>query len=138
VAYIHKERTIAASPEEVWDALSDWGALHERLAPGFVTDTQLDGDDRLVTFFTGTVVRERLIARSDEERRLSWSIVDGPYAHHNGVARVDADEDGTARFIWEADLLPDALAEATGEMMERGMEAVKERFEGTRPGSEGA
>lgn len=138
MAYIHKERTIEASPEEVWGALSDWGALHERLAPGFVTDTRLDGDDRLVTFFTGTVVRERLVDKSDEDRRLSWSIVDGPYAHHNGVARVEAGADGTAHFVWDADLLPDSLAEATGEMMERGMEAIRQRFEGTGPGSEGA
>jgi hypothetical protein len=38
MASIHKERKIAASPDEVWAALRDWGALHERLVPGFVTD----------------------------------------------------------------------------------------------------
>jgi len=31
MASIHKERTIEASPEEVWAALRDWGVLHERL-----------------------------------------------------------------------------------------------------------
>ena len=39
MASICKERTIEATPEAVWGALRDWGALHERLVPGFVVDT---------------------------------------------------------------------------------------------------
>jgi len=130
MAFISKERTIDAKPEEVWEALRDWGALHERLVPGFVVDTQLDGMDRLVTFFNGAVARERLVDLSDESRRLAWSIVDGPYSHHNGVAQVHADGDGKTRFVWVADLLPDDLAQITGELMERGIETVKQTLEG--------
>lgn len=133
MASIHKERTIAASPDEVWAALRDWGALHERLVPGFVTDTQLDGDDRIVTFFNGAVARERLVDLDEDARRLVWSIVDGPYTHHNGAAQVFAGDDGTARFVWTADLLPDALAEITGELMERGIETVKQTLEAGAP-----
>src|SRR3954471_8406861 len=89
MASIPTETLIDARPDQVWDALSDWGALHERLVPGFVTDARLDGEgDRLVTFFDGTIVRERLIARDDGARRLVWSVVDGPYAHHNGAAEA--------------------------------------------------
>ena len=44
MASIHKEILIDASSDHVWDALRDFGALHTRLAPGFVTDTRLDGD----------------------------------------------------------------------------------------------
>jgi uncharacterized protein YndB with AHSA1/START domain len=124
MASIRKERSIAASPEDVWSALRDWGALHERLVPGFVVDTRLDGEDRIVTFFNGAVVRERLIDLDEERRRLAWSIVDGPYTHHNGVAQVLAGEDGGARFVWEADLLPGELAPATEELMERGIETI--------------
>jgi uncharacterized protein YndB with AHSA1/START domain len=130
MASIQKERTIEATPEAVWEALSDWGAIHERLVPGFLVDTQLDGEDRIVTFFNGVVARERLVDLSHEERRLVWSIVDGPYAHHNGVAQVFAAEDGASRFVWTADLLPDALAQPTAEMMERGIETVKQTLEG--------
>jgi uncharacterized protein YndB with AHSA1/START domain len=129
MASIRKERQIEATPEAVWEALSDWGALHERLVPGFVVNTELDGEDRVVTFFNDAVVRERLIDRSDEDRRLVWSIVDGPYAHHNGVAQVFANHDGTARFVWVADLLPDELAQPTGELMERGVDTIKQTLE---------
>ena len=35
--------------------------LHDRLARGFVTDTELEGDTRLVTFANGMVVRELIV-----------------------------------------------------------------------------
>ncbi|HSS05318.1 MAG TPA: SRPBCC family protein [Solirubrobacterales bacterium] len=129
MASIRKERTIEAKSDEVWAALRDWGALHERLVPGFVVDAQLDGEDRIVTFFNDAVARERLIDLSDEDRRLVWSIVDGPYTHHNGAAQVLAGEDGTTRFVWIADLLPDHLAQVTDGLMERGIETVKRTLE---------
>lgn len=128
VASIRKERLIEAPAEQVWDALRDWGGLHERLVPGFVTDTQLDGEARIVTFFNGAVAREILIDCDDEQRRLVWSVVDGPYTHHNGAAQVFAEGDG-CRFVWTADLLPDEAAVPTGEMMERGIGVVKQTQE---------
>jgi uncharacterized protein YndB with AHSA1/START domain len=129
MATIRKERTIEATPEAVWEALRDWGAIHERLVPGFVVETRLDGDDRIVTFFNGAVARERLISLDEEERRLVWSIVEGPFTHHNGAAQVLADDDGSTRFVWIADLLPDAAATTTAELMERGIDTVKRTLE---------
>jgi uncharacterized protein YndB with AHSA1/START domain len=128
MATIRKERSIDAAPEQVWDALRDWGALHTRLVPGFVVDTRLDGEDRIVTFFNGAVAREILISLDEDERRLVWSVVDGPYTHHNGAAQVFAEGEG-ARFVWTADLLPDEAATPTGEMMERGIQILKETQE---------
>jgi len=98
MASITREVLIDADPDDVWAALRDWGALHRRLAPGFVTDTRLDGDDRIVTFFNGMVLREVLVDRDDAARRIVWSVVDGPYTHHNGSAQVFAAEAGT-RFV---------------------------------------
>jgi uncharacterized protein YndB with AHSA1/START domain len=132
MASIRTETTIDASPDEVWDALRDWGALHTRLVPGFVTDVRLDGPDRIVTFFNGATVREVLVTLDDTARRLVWSIVDGPYTHHNGAAQVLLDADGSTRFVWTADLLPDATAERTKEMMERGTATVRRTLESAR------
>ena len=50
MASIRKEIVVDARPDDVWAALRDWGAVHRRLVPGFVTDTRLDGPDRIVTF----------------------------------------------------------------------------------------
>jgi hypothetical protein len=126
MASIRREIDIDAAPDDVWAALRDWGSPHERLVPGFVVNTELDGDDRLVTFYNGVTVREVLVDLDDEERRLVWSVVDGAYTHHNGAAQVFSDGNGGARFVWTADLLPDAAAPVTGEMMQRGIETVRD------------
>ena len=57
MASIRKEITTTASLDDVWAALSDIGALHTRLVPGFVVDTRLEPDARIVTFCNGKVVQ---------------------------------------------------------------------------------
>jgi polyketide cyclase/dehydrase/lipid transport protein len=128
MASVRKEILIDATPDDVWAALRDWGAVHERLVPGFVTDARLDGDDRIVTFFTGTTVREVLVDLDEESRRLVWSVVDGAYTHHNGAAQVFA-HDGRTRFVWVADFLPNEMRDRTDALMERGIGVIKETME---------
>jgi hypothetical protein len=134
VASIRKEIAIDASADAVWAALRDWGALHERLAPGFVVDVRLDGEDRIVTFFNGAEVREVLVDLDEDDRRLAWSIVDGPYTHHSASAQVFADGPDGARFVWIADLLPHEAGAPTGEMMERGLSAIAATLGGATNG----
>jgi hypothetical protein len=129
MAHIRKEISIDARPEDVWDALRDWGALHTRLVPGFVTDCRLDGEDRIVTFANGLTVRELLVDSDEDARRLAWSVREGPYSHHNGVAQVLDGENGGSRFVWTADLLPEEAAAPTAEAMGQGVAVVKETLE---------
>jgi hypothetical protein len=131
MASIRKQVLIEASPDDVWDAVRDWGALHERLVPGFATDTRVEDGARVVTFFTGAVLREVIVTVDDEERRLVWSIVDGPYRHHNGSVEVLDEPGGGTRYVWRTDLLPDDATERTNEMMERGIRVAKETLEAT-------
>ena len=42
MASIHKDIPINAPAHETWDAVRDFGAVHTRLAPGFVTDIAYD------------------------------------------------------------------------------------------------
>jgi hypothetical protein len=130
MASIRRETVIGCSPSHAWGALRDFGAVHVRLAPGFVTDARLDGPDRIVTFFTGTTLREVLVDVDDDARRLAWSIVDAPYTHHNGVAQVFDAPDGASRLVWVTDLLPNEIAERTAAMMDRGLAVIKETLEG--------
>ena len=46
---VRKETFINAPSRTVWSALRDFGALHTRLVPGFVTNTQLEPGARIVT-----------------------------------------------------------------------------------------
>src|SRR5215470_15001705 len=86
MASIHKEIIIDASPADVWDALRDFGALHTRLVPGFVTDTKLDGDARIVTFANGTVARETLVDSDEERKRLVYAINSDRVKHYSASA----------------------------------------------------
>ena len=43
MASIHKDFIVDANPNDVWDALRDFSAVHQRLAPGFVAECRMDG-----------------------------------------------------------------------------------------------
>ena len=129
MASIRKEMLVGARPEEVWAAVRDVGAVHTRLAPGFVVDCRLDGDARIVTFANGLVARELIVDIDDAARRLVWSVVGGRPTHHNGSLQVFAEGDGRSRVVWIADLLPHDLAGAIGGMMEHGMGAMQRALE---------
>jgi carbon monoxide dehydrogenase subunit G len=128
MASITKEITIRASPERVWDALRDVGALHTRLAPGFVVDTKLEDGARVVTFGNGMVARELIVDVDDRARRIAWSVVGGRMTHHNASAQLFADGERT-RFVWIADLLPHELAPAIAEMMDQGLAVMRRTLE---------
>jgi carbon monoxide dehydrogenase subunit G len=129
MASIHREVAIAAKPDAVWDALRDIGAVHQRLAPGFVTDVQLEGNARVVTFGNGFVVREEIVDLDDQSRRLAWSAQGGSLTHYNASAQVFADGDGRTRFVWIADLLPHDAAPAIAAMMDEGLAVIKRTLE---------
>jgi carbon monoxide dehydrogenase subunit G len=127
VATIRKEVEIRSSPQRVWEALRDVGAL-QRLAEGFVVDATMEGNARVVTFGTGMVVREDIVSVDDAARRVVWAIVGQQFHHYNGAAQV-FDDDGGARFVWTTDLLPDGLAGNVEAMMDAGIGAIKKTIE---------
>ena len=120
---------LQAPPEAVWDALRDVGAIHRRLAPGFVTEVRLEEGARIVTFGNGMVVRELIVTVDDAERRLVWSAVGGPMTHHNASAQVFADGPERSRFVWIADLLPHQLAPTIAAMIDQGLAVIKQTLE---------
>lgn len=128
MASIRTETHIDCCPDEAWDALRDVGALHTRLVPGFVVDTKMDGDDRIVTFGNGVVARERIVDVDDGARRVAWSVVGAPFTHHNASAQI-IPENGGCRFVWTADLLPHEIAPNVRAMIEHGTSVVKATLE---------
>src|SRR5262245_6658665 len=126
MAYLRKEVRIATCPEDVWAAVRDVGAVHQRLAPGFVVDTKFDGAARTVTFASGTVVHELIVDINDADRRVSWTAVGGRFKHHNGSMQVLAEEDGGSRLVWITDLLPNELALPIGAIQDHGMAVIQQ------------
>ena len=133
MASIHKEVLIDAPADQIWDALRDVGAIHTRLARGFVTDTRLEGDTRDVTFSNGAVVRERIVDLDDRVRRIAYAAVGGRFTHHSASIQVFPDGDSRSRVVWIADLLPNDVAALIGGMMEQGCAAMKRTLEQSNP-----
>ena len=129
MASVHREIMIRRAPAEVWDALADVGALHTRLAPGFVADCRLEPGARVVTFANGMVAREMLVDVDAERRRVAWSVVGGRLSHHNASAQVFDGDHGASRFVWIADFLPDEHAPAIAAMIDAGLAAIKRHLD---------
>lgn len=128
MASLYKEIRIAAAPSVIWDAARDVGALHTRLVPGFVTDTQLEPGARVVTFFNGMKLREPIITVDDERRRLVWSASGGATTHYNAVLQITADGEGS-RVQWTSDFLPESISDTLSGMQDQGLAAMKRSFE---------
>lgn len=129
MACIHQEIVIEARPEAVWAAVRDVGAIHLRLAPGFVVDTRLGEGERVVTFGNGLVVRELIVDLDDAARRLSWAAIGASLTHHNASLQVFAEGEARSRAVWIADLLPNELAGTIGAMIGQGLAAMKQTLE---------
>ena len=129
MASIRKQIHIDAPVAKVWEALRDVGALHTRLVPGFVTDTRMDGNARIVTFGNGMVAREEIVSVDEQHAPRGWAILDAPFDHYNGVAWVEPEVDGGTRFTWTADLLPNELAGQVDAMMSAGIQVIKKTLE---------
>ncbi|HXS20423.1 MAG TPA: SRPBCC family protein [Steroidobacteraceae bacterium] len=120
-----------AAPDAVWDAVRDVGALHTRLVPGFVANTELVPGGRRVTFASGRTVEEPIVSCSDSLRRLVWTVrAEGfPFTHYNGCVQVHARAAGGSRVEWTADFLPDSAGTILDGLMSAGAAAMAEALQ---------
>jgi len=125
MASIRKDILIDAPAPDVWDAVRDFGALHTRLAPGFVLDTKLDGDARIVTFSNGTVARELLVDSDDDRRRLAYAVRSERLTQHSASIQIIPESDKSCRMIWITDVLPHEIAPYISAQMDQGALAVQ-------------
>jgi carbon monoxide dehydrogenase subunit G len=125
MASIHKDILLEAHPDDVWAAVRDFGAVHQRLAPGFVREARIDGEGRIVTFANGTVARELLVDCDEPRRRLVYAVVSERVKHYNASVQVTADGDRRTRLIWIVDVLPHAIAAYIDAQMEQAALAMQ-------------
>jgi hypothetical protein len=130
MASIRREILIESRSEEVWAAVRDFGAVHERLVPGFVVDCRLEGDTRILTFADGMVARELLVDIDEETRRLVYTVVQGRPTHFNGSVQIFVEDGDRSRLVWTVDILPNDLAGIIASRMEHGIAVIKQTLEG--------
>lgn len=128
MASIHNDVSLPAPARDVWDAVRDFGALHQRLVPGFVTACQLDGDARTVTFANGSVAREVLVDCDDARQRLVYAINSERLTHYSASVQVIADGEASCRLVWIIDKLPNELAGYVQEQTKAAVIAMHKAF----------
>ena len=126
MASIIKQIQIDAPADAVWDAVADFGAVHRRFAPGFVTNVELIEGARMVTFGDGTVAKELFLGCDPAARRLAYSVQSERLTHHSASFQVTEDGPGRCRLTWTADVLPDAFEAYLSERMDAGLAAAKD------------
>jgi carbon monoxide dehydrogenase subunit G len=130
MASIRREMSVAVPAASVWSAVRDFGAPHKRLAPGFLVDSRLEGEGRVVTFANGLVARELLVDVDEEARRLVWAVVGSKrLTHHNASLQVFPEGETASRVVWVADLLPHDVAGDVQALIDAGMRAMKTTLE---------
>lgn len=128
MASIHKEFFIDVPADQVWAAVRDFGAVHQRLTPGLTVACQFDGDARTVTFANGLVLKELLVSLDEGSRRLAYASVQGRATHHNASLQVMPEGSGS-RIVWITDILPDTLQQDVRVLVERGAALMKQALE---------
>lgn len=132
MASIRKEIVIDSSPEDVWAAVRDVGAVHQRLVLGRVSTVRLEEDERILTFEDGHEIRELIIDVDDQTRRLAYAVVEGDrlgLTRHHATLNVLSEGSDRSRLVWVTDLLPDRLADAVQARMDVGAEVMKQTLE---------
>jgi carbon monoxide dehydrogenase subunit G len=128
MASIHKDIPINAPTDRVWAAVRDFGAVH-RLAPGFVVDTRLEDDARIVTFANGNVARELLVDCDEARRRLVYAISNERVAHYNAAVEIVGDGADNSRLRWTVDVLPHEIAPYIGDQMDQAARAMQQALD---------
>jgi carbon monoxide dehydrogenase subunit G len=125
MASIHKDVRIDAAPDDVWAAVRDFGAVHKRLAPGFVISARLEDDARIVTFANGSVARELLVDCDETRRRLVYAVISERIKQHSASVQVLPDGPSRTHLMWIVDVLPDEIAPYIEAQMEKAALAMQ-------------
>lgn len=138
MATVSRVIEIAASANLCWDALKDFGAIHQRLAAGFIVKTQLISNDvRVITLSNDVVLTERLVGVDDNAMRLAYAVIEDPVGitHHNGSVQIIRGPDAAhCTIVWITDVLPHELGELVAGLMDSAVPAIKRTLEeGTSP-----
>ena len=102
------EVSIDRSPDEVWKLLREFGGLADWM-PG-IEACSVDGDVRTLQTM-GIEIKEQLRSLDDDERRISYSVVESPMGNlESHLATISVDPEGNGSHVtWAVEVVPDEL-----------------------------
>lgn len=128
MATIYKEAPINVTVDQLWEALSDVGNIHNLLS--YLEGTEMDGDYRSCSMEGGASMRELIISVDSDRRRLAYSVVEEPFGfeHHSASFRAVPDG-GKTLFVWETDVKPDSVVEALEPLIDQSITDIRAAVE---------
>jgi hypothetical protein len=127
MATIRREVELAIDADRAWAEVGDFGTAGKLFA-GVLTGCTRAGIVRTVTFANGLAVSERLVTIDERERRLVYTVLDGPFSQHSASMQIAQRGDGCT-FIWISDFLPDEATALALPLIEEGCRAIKRNLE---------
>ena len=119
---------IARPADEVWALVGEFGGL-ETWLPG-VDRCEVDGDIRRVDTM-GMTIEERLVARNEAARVLTYAIVSGaPVDTHEATIAVVPFGAGATDVTWSVSTEPADAAGFMRDVYQGALDAVKVKLEG--------
>lgn len=140
---VHVSSVIDAPVEKVWARIRDFNGLpswHPRMIESEIEDGKSPTEIGAVRRFkvaSGAVIRERLVAFSDSEHLVTYSIIDhpAPISNHVSTLRLEQVTDGdrtfavwTATFDAPADQGDEIARGMAGNVFQGGFDALKSHF----------
>jgi carbon monoxide dehydrogenase subunit G len=121
------ETDIDRDADAVWAIVREFGGL-ETWMPG-IDACEIDGDDRVLSTM-GITVRERLVARDDEQRSITYSITESPMnlEHHEAAIKVDPAGAGS-HVTYTVEVRPDQMLDLLVQTYGQALAALKQRAE---------
>jgi carbon monoxide dehydrogenase subunit G len=122
------EIDIDRSADDVWKVVGDFAGLASWM-PGIEKCT-LAGDVRTIEM-SGMEIGEKLVARDDATRALTYSIVSGPAPVDSHEATITVTPKGAGSHVtWAVDVTPDGIAEMFSGIYQQSLDALKQHVEG--------
>jgi len=118
MASVVLERPLRCTAEHAWRLLRNFGAASKAF-PDVLTESRAEGEERVVTFANGMVVRERLVTMDHERRRVAYAVVGGRFSQHAAAMQI-IEMGGECLFHWVSDFLPDSFEPMVRGLMEQG------------------
>jgi len=117
--------TVGAAPDKVWEKVGDFGGVAD-FFPG-IDSFRLEGDERVIGMF-GMEIRERLLARDDTTRSITYAVVGGvPLDSHQATITVEPDGGGS-KVTWAYAVTPDEMAPIFGDTYKAALASLENAF----------
>ncbi len=124
MATIRHHARIDATPDQVWQVVSDAGDISTWFP--LIEESSASDGIRRCTMKGGGKLEEEVVTSDDELRRFQYRITGGDMAVDSHLGTIDVlDVDGQALVVYSTDVTPDEAAEQMDRVLAQGLQGLK-------------